>query len=138
MPAPSSTLASANLAVHSTCTASPSRNLAGCGNHFWTGTYRRMGMPTWVWPDRARAACGLGGVKLWEAMSGVAKCRKRAQEILAQAKRDPRRSRKLIAAAECWLELASCLRRLEKSLQYLRPLAKESASVDDLFYADPR
>ena len=57
-------------------------------------------------------------------MSGVARCRKRAQEILAQAERDPRHSRKLIAAAECWLELASCLRRLEKSLQYLRPQQK--------------
>ena len=67
----------------------------------------------------------------------VAKCRKRAQEILAQAERDPRHSRKLIAAAECWLELASCLRRLEKSFQHMRPLAKE-ISVGPLFYADPR
>ena len=68
----------------------------------------------------------------------VAKCRKRAQEILAQAERDPRHSRKLIAAAECWLELASCLRRLEKTLQYVRPPEKEIASVGDLFYADTR
>ena len=71
-------------------------------------------------------------------MSGVTQCRKRAQEILIEAERDPRHSRKLIAAAECWLELASCLRRLEKSLQHLRPLAKETTSVGDLFYADPR
>ena len=35
--------------------------------------------------------------KIGEAMSGVAKCRKRAQEILAQAERDPRHSRKIIA-----------------------------------------
>jgi hypothetical protein len=71
-------------------------------------------------------------------MTGVAKCRKRAEEILAQAERDPRHSRKLIAAAECWLEVASCLRRLEKSLEYLRRPAKETTSVGDLFYADPR
>jgi hypothetical protein len=71
-----------------------------------------------------------------EAMS-VAKCRKRAQEILAQADCDPRHSRKLIAAAECWLELASCLRRLEKSFQHRRPQEK-TASVSHLFYADPR
>ena len=97
-----------------------------------------MGVRAWVWLDRARAACGLGGVKLGGAMSGVAKCQKRAQEILAQAERDPRHSRKLIAAAECWLELAICLRRLEKSLEYLRRPAKETTSVGDLFYADPR
>ena len=71
-------------------------------------------------------------------MSGAARCRKRAQEILAQAERDPRHSRKLIAAAECWLELASCLRRLEKSFQHMRPLAKEITSVGTLFYADRR
>ena len=70
----------------------------------------------------------------------VAKCRKRAQEILAQADWDPRHSRKLIAAAECWLELASCLRRLEKSFQYIRPPA--AGKIDhlrgDLFYEDAR
>ena len=71
-------------------------------------------------------------------MTGVAKCRKRAQEILAQAERDPRHSRKLIAAAECWLELASCLRRLEKSFQQIRPPPKETISVGTLFNADPR
>jgi hypothetical protein len=73
-----------------------------------------------------------------EAMSGVAKCRKRAHEILAQAERDPGHGPKLIAAAEGWLALASCLRRLEKSLQHRRPLAKEAASVDDIFHADLR
>ena len=71
-------------------------------------------------------------------MTGVARCRKRAQEILAQAERDPRHSRKLIAAAECWLEVASCLRRVEKSLEYLRRAAKETTSVGDVFYADRR
>ena len=50
-------------------------------------------------------------------MSEAAKCRKRAYEILAQAERDPRHRRKLIAAAESWLALASGLRRIEKSLQ---------------------
>ena len=70
-------------------------------------------------------------------MSGVARCRKRAQEMLAQAEQDTRHSRKLIAAAECWLELASCLRRLEKSFQHRRP-QEETALVRHLFYADPR
>jgi hypothetical protein len=66
-------------------------------------------------------------------MSAVAECRKRAQEILAQAERDPRHSRKLVATAEAWLAFASCLRRLEKSSQLRLP-----ASVDRLFYADPQ
>ena len=73
-----------------------------------------------------------------EAMTGVARCRKRAQEILAQAERNPRHSRKLIAAAECWLEDASCLRRVEKSLEYLRRAAKETTSFGDLSHADRR
>jgi hypothetical protein len=37
-------------------------------------------------------------------MSAVAKCQKRAQEILSQAERDPRHSRKLIATAEAQKE----------------------------------
>ena len=57
-------------------------------------------------------------------MPGVHKCRKRAKEILDQAERDPRHSRKLIAAAEAWLALASSLRRVERSLQLRRSLAK--------------
>jgi hypothetical protein len=68
-------------------------------------------------------------------MSVVANCRKRAQEILAQAERDPHHSRKLIASAEAWLAFASCLRRLEKSTQLRVSLP---ASVGRLFYADPQ
>jgi len=70
-------------------------------------------------------------------MPEASKCRKRAQEILAQAERDPRHSRKLIVAAECWLELASCLRRLEKSVQKRRPLVRPHRLATSL-YADPR
>ena len=68
-------------------------------------------------------------------MSTVAKCRKRAQEILSQAERDPRHSRKLIATAEVGLAFASCLRRLEKSLQLGWSLP---AAVGRHFYADPQ
>jgi hypothetical protein len=66
-------------------------------------------------------------------MGVVAECRKRAQVTLAQAERDPRHSRKLIATAEAWLAFASCLRRLEKSSQLGPSLP---ASVGRLFYAD--
>jgi len=68
-------------------------------------------------------------------MSVVANCRKRAQEILALAERHPSNSRKLIATAEAWLAIASCLRRLEKSSQLRVSLP---ASVGRWFYADPQ
>ena len=47
-----------------------------------------------------------------------AECRILAEEKLAEADRDKRHRRRLITAAEGWLVLASCLRRLEKTLTY--------------------
>jgi len=43
-----------------------------------------------------------------------AECRARAKQKLAQAKIDKRRRRKLVAAAEAWLVLASKTAELER------------------------
>jgi len=46
-----------------------------------------------------------------------AECRAIAEQKLAEAERDTRRSRRLIAAAQGWLILASQLRRLEAAVR---------------------
>ena len=42
-----------------------------------------------------------------------AECRAHAEQKIAQAEHDPRHRRRLITAAEAWLNLASLLRRAE-------------------------
>jgi hypothetical protein len=46
-------------------------------------------------------------------MPGAEECRKRAQEKIAQAEREPRHSRRLIDAAQAWILLARNLKRVE-------------------------
>jgi hypothetical protein len=48
-------------------------------------------------------------------------CRKRVQEKLDQAEREPRHRRKLIDAAQAWLLLANGLKRVENCLLPQRP-----------------
>jgi hypothetical protein len=47
-------------------------------------------------------------------MFTIAECRAQAEQKLAQAEHDHRHRKRLIAAAEAWLLLASQLRREEK------------------------
>jgi hypothetical protein len=45
-----------------------------------------------------------------------AECREQAEAKLAQAEHDDRHRRRLITAAEAWLNLASLLRQTEKAV----------------------
>jgi hypothetical protein len=58
-------------------------------------------------------------------------CRAIAEKKLAEADRDERHRKRLIAAGEGWLFLAEKLRRLEKSLGY-DAVKKSAASVGGL------
>ena len=49
-------------------------------------------------------------------MLGATECRKRAQQKLAQAEREPRHSRKLLHAAQAWLLLANNIEQVQTTL----------------------
>jgi hypothetical protein len=49
-------------------------------------------------------------------MLNSTECRQRADQKIAEAERYPRRKRKLLADAECWLVVADRVERLEVGL----------------------
>jgi len=59
----------------------------------------------------SREACNS---KTETGMSGAAECQKRGAQKMEQAEQEPRHRRKLMAAAQAWLLLASRLRQLEE------------------------
>ena len=50
-----------------------------------------------------------------------AECRADAEQKLAQADHDQRHRRRLITAAEAWLNLASLMRRAEATVARMKP-----------------